>query len=67
MPILIDGLKNFSLELFPQYFDPLKVQKFIDSTFRINESKTSETAIDRLSDNTLNRMQIKEWLLMCRY
>lgn len=60
-------LKKLSLDLFPEYFDIIKVQNFLEDNSKINESQTPKTIVDSLTDDTLERMWSKEWLLMSRY
>lgn len=64
---LNEELLNLATVLFPHYFDDIKVREFLNSNTRINESKTSQTDVDRLNDFSLSRMFRKEWLLMSRY
>lgn len=65
--ILIKELKKLSLDLFPEYFDVIKVQKFFEENSKINASQTPKTIVDSLTDDTLERMWSKEWLLLSRY
>lgn len=64
---LSEGLTRLSLDLFPKYFDVIKVQNFMNANFRINESQTAKNKIDHLTNETLEQMWSKEWLLMSRY
>ena len=64
---LSEELTILSLELFPQYFDAIKVKNFMKTNFKINEGQTPINNIDCLTDQTLKRMWSKEWLLMSRY
>lgn len=64
---LIDGLMMLSLQRFPSYFDAAKVKLFMSRNSRINESKTSESEVDGLSNKIFERVLSKEWLLMSRY
>lgn len=60
-------LMRLSLDVFPEYFDVIKVKNFFENNSLINESQTPITNVDSLSDDTLVRMWSKEWLLMSRY
>ena len=60
-------LMRLSLDLFPEYFDVIKVHDFMNTNLRVNESQITKDKVDDLSEETLARMSDQEWLLMSRY
>ena len=64
---LTEELEKLSLEIWPQYFDSYKVKEYVRRNVKINESKKSKSDLEALSDEIMEIMHRKEWLLWTRY
>jgi len=65
---LNEGLRVFSKDIFPQYFNQISVDRFLLDSEKVNSSKTTPEKIDlTVSDNAMNELKDKEKLLFSRY
>lgn len=64
---LNQGLRLLATEKFPEYFDRISVQKFLENTNKINTSKTLASDLAPLPETTYSKLLDREAMLFSRY